>query len=351
MAVYHVATTGSNTSPYDTWAKAMATANDLEAFLEGGTPAPGDIFYIKEGTYTEAGSAWDMSAEDATAVAPITFIGVKSGTTNEGTNIVYSDWSDGNLSGAADDRPLIAMGAYAFLAGDYYKFYNITFSTTEAGGIASGAYNVFYNCKFTQSSDTANRIGINMAGSGCSCICCEGCGTGTAATSVGRPFRSSGTNGYYLFCYAHDCNYGYTSNGGAVIAMFCIAEDCVYHGFSCDDRAGSLIFNCSANDCNTGIYGTTAKGVFINNAIKSGGSVTEGIQMTTQQDINFYWKNAGHEDADDIDDMWVLVSTTHPHGDLEWLNEDVKFTADGNLSLQSDSGCIDNGLAITLGVA
>jgi len=353
MPTYYVDTAGSGTSPYDTWAKAINTAALFEAFLEQANDpaadvAAGDIIYVQGGITLTAADAW--ATADGTATAPITIIGVTTGTTNEPPT--YADWADANLDGGADTRPTIAMGANACVFGSRYKVFNIKFTTAAAEGIRNGSYSVYFNCKSVQSSTTANRVAFMYGAIGGSFIHCEACGNvGTSAECVGIGFGTTGWQVGFsaLFCYAHDLNTGYSMvQSSSTLCAFSIAENCAVAGFDASSRYNMNILNCSFNKNVRAIIGTTADGMkVVNNLIE--GSTTDGVRWTTQTDGNFFWHNHGDDARNN--DMWDGVAETGVHSDLENTAGDPKITADGNLSLQADSPCIDAADAAVLGVS
>ena len=109
----YVTVAGAGDNSGDSWANAMALS-DFETDLEGSAEA-GDIYYVKEGTYTLT-SDLDWSSQDGSYTNPIIIIGVKTETTHEPPE--FSDWASG------DDRPLIAQGGYALTTGDYARVRN-----------------------------------------------------------------------------------------------------------------------------------------------------------------------------------------------------------------------------------
>lgn len=336
-ANYFVTPAGANGKTGADWENAMGEA-EFEADLEANAE-PGDVYYIASGTYT-LDSAYDSSAKDGTAAAPISIIGVNSGLAGSGVP-TYAQWADANIGGEADNRPVFACGANAVTFGDYYKVYNCAFTGEAANVVTFGSYNVMYNLKGSHSSSSANRVMFVVA-LGTAAVLCEAIGvTNFVCTGF-----NLGNTSKTIFCTAHDCNTGFSLGSNASSCLFCIAEDCATVGFSLSTRLASLIMNCTGNDCADGVTGSTGAGVFINNLLE--GCTSDGFYWSTQSDVNFFIKNHGNDTRNT--DMWDGVATTMPHMDPEVTSGDPKFTADGNLSLQSDSPCIDAALALTLGV-
>ena len=335
VATMYVTPAGAGAKTGATWDAAMGEA-EFEADLEAGAEA-GDIYYVAGGNYT-LDSAYDASARDGTAIAPISIIGVITGTSNEPP--VYADWADGNMAGGADDRPVFVCAANAVAFGDFYKTFNLAFTTTSVNGIQFGNNCIQFNCKVTQQG-AADRIGYNLGGHG-HAIYCEGCGlVGTGV--VGKLFKLS--NDTCVFCWAHDGNTGYSMAVTRARVLFCIAEDCATVGIDVVANV-ALALNNSIHDCAIGIRGAATTGVAVINNILEG-CTTDGMIWSTQTDGNFFWKNHGDDARNN--DMWDGVATTMPHMDAEVSTGDPLFDGDGNLSLGAGSPCINNAVTPILG--
>lgn len=336
----YVTPAGADTKTGADWAHAMGEA-EFEADLEAGAEA-GDIYYIKAGTYT-LDSAYDSSARAGTAVAPVSIIGVKAATTNEPP--VFADWGTWEVGHAADDCPLISCGANACTFGGYYKIYNCYFTTTSVAGIQVGAGSVLLNCAIYNSSPTGGRYGMN----------------GGSSISIGCELIS--TNGYAgyivkaLYSYIHDSSTGIYIGGGQANYTFNVIDTCVT-GINLVSVDYATILNNTFYGVTTAVsssdgYGTVA----INNIIDTCSG--DGFKWTTQTDSNIFAYNHGNDTRNT--DQWDGVAVTMPHGELgggsagatsAYSGGDPKFTgaAGGDLSLASDSPCIDAGMTITLGV-
>lgn len=118
--------------------------NALEdAFFEM-IPASSYVWF-KSGTYTtSAAMSVGSSAGTATATQRITGYTALRGDTCNGT-----------------DRPIWALGANNTTMGTGFSVRNMSFSGTNATGISSNSHNSFINCKFHNSSTTANRPATN----------------------------------------------------------------------------------------------------------------------------------------------------------------------------------------------
>ena len=336
-ATMYVTPAGAGAKTGATWAAAMGEA-EFEADLEAGAEA-GDIYYVAGGNYT-LDSAYDASARDGTAIGPISIIGVKTGTSAEPP--VWADWADGNMAGGADERPIFICAANAVAFGDYYKLFNISFTTTVSSNVGSGTGNVLFNCKSTQQSPTANRYAFNL-GNDTSAIFCEACGlVGTGV--VGQLFRMGTST--CVFCWAHDGQTGFYLNAVRARVLFCVMEDLSVTGINCVAASGFTILNNTIHDCVVGITGNAATlTIIVNNLLE--GCTTDGIIFSTQTDGNFFWKNHGDDARNN--DMWDGVAVTMPHMDAAVSTGDPLFDGDGNLSLGAGSPCINNAVTPILG--
>lgn len=92
---------------------------------------PGNIAYIKSGTYSPGASISDSTA--GTAELRKYFYGYKT--------------TRGDIP-RLEDRPTITMGAYQFTTHNYHSYSNIIFSGTGNVVAASLSYAYFYNCKW-----------------------------------------------------------------------------------------------------------------------------------------------------------------------------------------------------------
>lgn len=170
MAFIHVDTDGggSNTSPYETWAKATSSfATALSA------ASAGDTIYIQ-------GAAADTSASSRTFASPgsvnnpLLIRGVKDGTTNEGSSVAKTDickrgtdtlphiettgaGNDNTFTGTADVHGL------KFTCPDRFQISSVGNSWTfnECHGPIGGALNInegrfrFNNCEYEPTSTSA----------------------------------------------------------------------------------------------------------------------------------------------------------------------------------------------------
>ena len=327
-AFFHITPTGATTKTGATWATAM----DMAAFithLEGAVVA-GDVHFIMDGSYTVTEDL-DCTARDGAAGSPIVMIGVKSGTTNEGANVVYSDWSRD-----AADRPFIDGGSYTFNLGDYYILRNLDFQTNTASGVYQGAYGYNENCKFMSPVENANYA---TRSGRCHYINCEMSSTG------GFALRHGGS-GLIMFCYFYDSPTGIYSASFSTCFGNIFDDNTI--GIDALSNIGLMILNNTLYGGSYGINSAAPYNIVTINNICEGQSVG-GFRSTTQTDSNLYMYN--HGDDTRCTDMWIGIDTTTIFQDYEVTTGDPKFTTSGSdFSLQNDSPNLGAGMSIDLGV-
>ena len=315
-ATMYVTVVGATTKTGASWATAMGLA-EWQTDITNNAEA-GDIYYVAGGTYTLTG-AWS-TAKAGTAVAPISIIGVKTGTT--AAPPTASDYAYNA------DRPLIAAAANTFdFTGDYWVIRNLQVTTTAQYGFKVNSYNIVQNCYSFNSSATAAYHAFYSTG-GTKYISCEGVSTkGRAILLYG--FASA------INCYCHDSATGIQifSNGNSIIGnrinTCTIGMDfALYHS--------SSVINNTISGCTTGITGTTAyNNVFINNIIS--GCTTGANWTTANQKINWWDYNCWNNTTD------VVNVTT---GDHVLLATDPQFinVAGGDFRLKPSSPCLNTGM-------
>lgn len=232
MATYYTDSAGSNTAPYDTWAKA---ATSIQTVLDLATA--GEIIYARGTQSVAAQIDIDTNSGDETS-GLIKIIGCNAGGTNDGTRFV--------LDAESNNIDIVAISQ------SYLWIENIEFKNSgNADGVdfdtGSGAA-VFLNC----SSNNNGGIGFNAqtATTGAYFILCTAYG--------------NGNDGFYLdyaggmwFCSSHDN----TDNGVELIGgrycqvCGCLSYDNTGIGINGPYRQ-TTIFNCAVN-------GNSEKGIVI----------------------------------------------------------------------------------------
>lgn len=337
---YHVTSSGAGDNSGDSWGNAMAES-DFETHLEGSLAA-GEVFFVKEGTYT-LDSAYNFSANDGTAVSPISIIGVKSGTTNEGANVVYTDWAR-----AAANRPFFDTGTYKIQTGDYTHIRNISVQGDVSNVLHFGTYGLLENCKVEHDAATGQAEYCIYAPYAMRIINCE--------ITAPNAYGIASEGGMILInSYIHDVQgstgYGVRLVGAGCCVAFNILDACKL-GVDLGANNANPIFNNTFYDNDVDCNGTNGKGnVFINNLHES--TNTDAYKYSTQTDNNFFWNNWGDDTR--CNDMWDGVASGTIYQDYVnisgTISGDPSFTTAGSdFSLTSASDALNAGFSIELGV-
>lgn len=277
----HVTVAGGGGAPNDgeTWANAFSMAQFIADYEGNG--ATGRYYFFKPGNYTMGEDVWGQV--DGTAAEPIRIISVKDATSNEGANIVSSDWETGAT------RTVFIMGAFYFGTRDYHQTFNISGTGTDNNIFYSESYNILKNCKADNSDGVGNRDAFYTTGY-TTYVSCEG------ISDIGYAFSAPAADYCrFLFCHAHNSDTGFEiSNFTSIFG--CVAADCSDYGIQVDDQGACAIANNSIYNCGTGIYGTTGgANVIINNALDEN---TTGANWTTVTPSNFWGYNIWDNDTD-----------------------------------------------------
>ena len=337
MADFYATVSGAGLHDGSSWANAF-DKDEVQTYLNA-SAAAGDNFYFAEGTY----SYFALSGTDksGTSTAPISFIGVKTGTTNEPP--LPSDWAYGTA------RPLISLSSsqYYRLGFNYGTCKNIRFEGDRTSHIAyANSYLIVYNCDFTN---------INSASSNARCLAIYGYGLDLHVASC--TFNSY--NGWALAggsrTMVTTCVFNLNTNGsGAYGDSGLEVFNCIFNkgiggiGFN---GSGNSAINCNFYSLTNGIYINTQSLMMIfNNDFSSctnaiiankSGVIDKSIYFDYN---NFYnntndmtWDNGSSEDN----------SAKGPHttsNDPGYVN-----AASGDFTLSSTSLLIDAGLGMRLG--
>jgi hypothetical protein len=245
----------------------------------------GNKVYVQNGTHT-FGEAVSMAA-DGSVTKPITFIGYKTTRSTIPTG---------------SDRPILDGGANNYvIAGNYVYYDYITFTTTASSGInPNGTGNIFYQCKATNTSESASRYAFKATGYNVTFIQCE------EVSKKGMAFGVvAGTS--VINCYAHDSNYGlYVGAAGAVIKGN-IIESC--YG-ACVYITASYALTVIENTIRAGLCGIQSDGsdysdIFISNIIAD---CITGANWTSSVGSNFWTNNCWDSITTDVTN--VVKGTT-----------------------------------------
>ena len=189
MTYLQVTPAGAGNKSGSSWDNAMGES-EFETNLEG-SAATDYVYFLKAGTYT-MNSAYDSSARGGSGQGMISIIGVKAATTNEGANVVYSDWGSGT------DRPFFDATSYAFRIGNYYSVRNIYIQGTAAAMFQCGSGCVIENCKFDNNYGTSSNRYAVTAAQNCMIINCE------IMSIKSRGINITSTGARVIHCYFHD---------------------------------------------------------------------------------------------------------------------------------------------------
>lgn len=308
-------------------ALSLGAANDTTSLNE---MAPGNTLYIKAGTYTLGSAITGLTS--GTGLLPIKYIGY---TTTRGDNPTL-----------ASNMPVLDSGtnSFAFPAG--ISTSGIVFTSTNASGCVSAAGNIHYNCKFINTSTTADRYAMNAAtGSGfygCEFVSYRGRGLGLLGD------YSTVTN-----CYFHHCNEGlYITSGNSIGAPIVgnIFEGCVSSAIrytatniNNDVIANNTIYGSTA-DLGTGILMTNANRakIIVNNifyGLTTGISVTGGGTILGHRDNNNCFFSCG-TNASSYTLNGTVVTTDPAFTDVGELSGSGGVVAGSVLTVASATGIV-----------
>lgn len=302
----YVTVAGAGNKDGTDWSNAFGRAEwetDLEAPCEAG-----DVYYVEEGTYTLTEDI-DCSAIDGTSNAPISIIGVKSGTSNEPP--VFSDHA------FTTARPLIAAAGNKWWFGDYWVFKNIRDTTTETWGFRGDVLCQFFNCK---STDTGGTWAFSAVGSSTKFVGCE------ADANTGG--FSLSANNVVFACYAHDGTGDGYQSGGTALYVNSIA-DTMGIGFDINTRNNNRVIGCSIYNCTTGISGSTAIDFVCLNTILDAN--TTGASWTNPYSTNVWDYNCWDNTSDTSN---VIKGNKAVTGDPGMTNPGA-----GDFSIGTGSNC------------
>lgn len=126
----------------------------------------------------------------------------------EGYNSLRGD------SPTGDTRPTIKTAANSLLFATNWSIFNLIVNGTATNVVSLGATNQAVNCKFTNTSTTADRAALSVPNSNsiirCEAICYRG---------RGIFWNSAGGDSYIFACYIHDSSVGVRVNSGGAGVM------------------------------------------------------------------------------------------------------------------------------------
>ncbi len=284
MAEFYATSAGAGNELGGDWDNAFPKAA-METWLED-TANAGDILFIR-GDITIISAI--STVRDGTAALPITVRGVKAGTTN--TPPVFNSTYGSSDFPVDADRPILTFDANSFTFDDQWIIRDLIIIGTAASTIQSDQGSIVDNCKVTNTSSSASRVGVNLSGSGQQrAISTEV----TVPNSSGARGIALGFQGQAISCYVHDCNTGTSmgvqlSQDGAQV-INCVLDNNVIGVEIGVSAPGCLIFNNTFFDCGTCVDGNTAvSAAIINNIFTE--DVADGIGVAWDSAVLNIWLN------------------------------------------------------------
>ena len=157
---------------------------------------PGNICYYKSGTFT--------------AIETIDSVGDGNSTGNI-WNIGYKTTRGDNPTGT--DRPIWAMSTYGLWFGKYWRFKNLSVTSTNSQALRFNQDSIAENCKVYNSSASAGGYAFFAENESIRIINCEAICTN--GVGIGNDGGGGKTGGHVIQgCYIHDSANGINNNGG-----------------------------------------------------------------------------------------------------------------------------------------
>lgn len=346
LSYCHVDGTGAGDESGDDWANKMPFSKFYtgEAKSWDNVAAGFTYFFMGGQTYTLTASI--VTAVDGTEADRITIVGVASGTTREGAAMDSADFAQGA------DRPILDGGAsYNVDLSDYSGVENCDIESA-VGVMLFDATCRLVNCKVcNDTTGSATRVLVTCASAYLSVINCE-LTSDEAGTASIYGFTCTNTC-TAVFCYIHDITTGtsiaISPYGTIMISLFCIFDN-IDIGMSGTSDEGGLFFGCTFYDCDEALKFNDGYGGLVLNCIFSDCTTSA---ISTDAAMNSYVLMYNHFYNNGDDHLNIPEEGDTPDLFCDWWKTtgDPKFTTAGSdFSLQSDSPCIDAGMAMALGV-
>lgn len=268
----------------------------VDATLTAGSGLTGNV----------GGAVADLEEIDSIVVAGNT-VHFAAGTYNVGGAISFANGSFSNIikirgynssrgdEPREDDRPLLAMGANAFVTGEYNEASGFRETSTATYGFQTGYSGLNRNIKVTHTGGTAAFFGTNATSR---FVDCE------ADITTGIGFLTNGENSVFIQCYAHGSgSEGWESDGSGITLVQCIASGFT-RGIHFDNGSDGLIFSCTIDGNTIGIDLETARETFLmigNQFTNNTTGVTAG--NTTYQYFNRLEYNNWYGNGTDVNNI------------------------------------------------
>ena len=332
-AYFHITAAGAGLKDGSDWDNAMDEAA-FETHLEGAVVA-GDVHFVKDGVYTFDSDI--LCSTNGSGISPIAIIGVKAGTTNEGANITYSDWSIDEA-----DKPFFDMVTFEFDTQAYYEVRNIYFQGSDTRVLFIDYSSRVENCKVD------NDVGSSSNKYAIYCNPYTHVYNNEILSANGNGLRPSSST-KVKYNYIHDCpdatnGIGIELTGDSSVIEFNIIDNCTI-GIKSSDKDRVTVENNTFYNCPIGISETIGQVWSIVNNIFSD-CVTAPMSWGAQTDINFIWSNHIHNCGANVN-----IDEATCFQDYELVIGDPLFTNAGvDFSLQAGSPCLNAGMSEILGV-
>ena len=282
---YYVTATGAGAKTGLSWAAAMdltAFETDVEANAE-----PGDRYFFIQGTYVGPNDI-DWSANNGTALLPISVIGVKTGTTAEPPTV--SDYAYG------DARPYLNFIASTkhikTSANNIVKNirYDVNAGTT---GLECPGVVIVENCKLQYTGVTASFCATSATG-GVIYIGCEIIG------GNGRGIHSAGTN-FVFNSWIHDSATGVYFDNHSFLIANSVVSGCTV-GINAIGYSNCRVLNNTFYNCTIALVGTTAYNTVVINNVFDG--CTNVATWATNKPLTNYSNYNIYDNADPNETNW-----------------------------------------------
>ena len=270
--------------------------------------------FIKVGTYTLSET-----------VTPVLTAAANSPHTIQGYNVLRGDAPTGV------DRPTIDCTAnYKWDSSINYVLYRHLIFTGAFTTVFNTGIAYCYNCKFSNTSGTADRTAASCSMNGAYFISCE------ATSTNGYAISATGGPSFVIGCYVHDSKRG---------VLYChvissVIDTCSTYGIAAGlATEEALFFGNTIYGCGTGILENSYNYVALNNIISG---CTIGASSTTFGGLRYFDYNCFFNTTD--------VSKVNKGSHDISVDPQLTNPLANDFTLQSISPCFDVGLQLSASV-
>jgi hypothetical protein len=248
VATRYATAAGAGAKDGAAWASAFGAA-ELRTWLNGASPAAGDVIYVAAGTYDFATVGAIAAANDGTATAPITLIGTTGENTTE---------ADG------DSRPLWTCGGNAIAFDNYWKIAGLRLTGTATGTASLLQADLGSEVRNCKAINTGTGKSLYLGDAESRALDCELSASAGIALSLGGGYNLS----YRNRIYGSATGITGTWKGGVVVG--CEIVGCTT-GITVPTHAwvidGNVIYG-AASPAGTGISFAGYSGTALNNILE-----------------------------------------------------------------------------------